>query len=721
MYIASIFINKGESLLKIKTMKNILAKSIENGNVYLIDHTEKVVDIIKKICNSDIVVGAGKLHDIGKIINTTQNFYKTGKKHKFKYTHNIIGWAFINAWINDSNSEAIANLVLWHHPNDNNCEDLSIPEILDEISEEDLNMMKEFVSYQGFKINDVSKEFNTYETKFSKVDNYLRTVLILSDSCVSANISHDNLNKKTTKIDLSDINTHFINSDRTKEQLEIVKSIKDNNTVLIKAPAGYGKTVIGMLWSLRRDKKLIWVCPTNTIAESVYRNIISDMEMMNLKNISVELFLSSERKDYNKIEPEDFNSDIIVTNIDNFIKPTINNSYSKRSMFIYNCDVIFDEVHILNNMSCALYEAFNNIMIKRHSLNDITTLLLTATPTVFMFEKAGGNNIIVLPNMKEHYKPIHDKIYNIEFVSDKELANSIKSLNSNEFVLFSNTVIETQNEYKQYNRDKLISHGRYLDKEKSNKKEQVFKNYGKNTTKKELAVFTNEILTTSCDYSVKNMFIVMPTIVSFYQSLGRINRWGNDNISKIFIIEKNDYLNRTYLDKEFGLQREFVSDFKIWVSKNTNITLEKLYMFYNEFVYKNKRRFEKVAFEYLNESKKHLESIYPKRQKDKSDKKIAGANKLRTTDTNEIYISVIDNITKERITVPFSIRFDKTLTFNENEKTQNNQIKELKKMGIFNKYQKITSDTFYKEAKDYDKPYIVFNYYYCSELGLVKN
>ncbi len=714
-------------------MNDILAKT--TGET-LISHTDKLIDILdyiigkynlQNIKNIEILKKAAKLHDIGKIESGFQKYCKDSKP-KTKYTyHQHYSCAFILDYIDDINIQEIANLVLWHHGNDNNCSKLNFPEILKEVSVEDLEKMKEFSLYYGFTISPKPLE-HTYDRKFSDNNNFLRTLLIFVDAAASANLSFEEIDKliDRTPIQYSDLNQAFINDPRTQNQLDIIKDITDNNTTLIKAPAGFGKTIVGLLWFLKRNKKLLWVCPTNTITEKVYDNILSDLKLIGLNNISVELYLSGERIKATDTNLEDFSSDIVVTNIDNFIKPTIDNSFAKRSLSVYFSDIIFDELHELNKMECALLKAFNSIMDHRHNSINMTTLLLTATPTAFLFGSP-SKPIISLPNINEHYKPVHNGNYEIQFISYNEYKDIIKGIENNNFVVFSNTVKDVQNTYINFDSDKMICHGKYLDEDKEIKKNLVFKNYSKNTTPKDIPLFTNQILTTACDYSVNHMFIINPTIVTFFQALGRVNRWGLfKDVSKIYIIDELDKSNISFLGLEKQMYETFIAEFKRWVLINPTTNLENLYKFYNAFVNNYQREFRDILKRNLKTSNENLEKIYPRRKKNnkKSNKKNAGSTPLRKTDAYEMYISVQlkDGKETDRVILQYALKYDGYEVFQEDTKTFNKQIKLGKEIGYYNKHQKISSSIQMKDiAYNVETPYIVFNYSYDSDIGLKEN
>ena len=710
-------------------LNKLLAKT---SGVSLIQHTTEVFDTMKWILGNyplsyeeqERLLLAAKLHDIGKITSKFQKFLKKGvnlyDNDKIKYNHNIIGWYFIKNYLDHKDKDKIANLVLWHHANYNSCERLNeeISKIRAEISDDDVQLMKAFCDYYLIPLLDSDYDVEiTGDNEFYKVDNLERSILITSDVWASSSQNFKECFIKSI-IDDSQINQDFLLSKRTIEQLNIVQQINEKTTTLIKAPAGFGKTMLGILWTLKRKSKLIWVCPTNVITETVYENILNDLKMLNL-NISVELYLSGERKKANN-SLNDFSSDIVVTNIDNFIKPSVTNSYGSRCLMIYDADVIFDEVHEYDSMDCALFSAFNNIMFKRHNILNTTTLLLTATPTTFRFLANKGKEIDVLPNKHEHYKAIHNEEYQIHFV------DSIPSQQLNgEFVCFNNIVADVQRSYSTYHGDKLICHGRYLDEHKEENKNLVLNNYGKNGQRKPVGVFTNQMLTTACDYSVNKMFIKSPTLQSFFQSVGRLNRWGGMGLSHIYVVMDKSRSDSVFIgsENENKLQTKFIKEFsKEFDGKRTS--LDELYCFYNKFIEANILIFKEISRDKNITSKRMLESIYAKKSKNgKSSLKVSNSNSLRkSTSADEIYIYVRRTNSTDFVTMSINVprAIGNSKLFNEHETTYNEQIKLIKTFDSYNKYKNITPEIIRKEAIYYDSPYPVFNHVYDDKLGLCK-
>mgnify|MGYP005850193847 CR=1 FL=1 len=708
---------------------DIVAKS--NGKK-LIDHTNEVVSNVKKLTTKltidkndiDILVLSAILHDIGKIRNKTQNFFKKNIQDKYTFPHNIIGWYFIIKYVDHKDKNKISNLVLWHHANNNSCEDLQkkLFEIEQEITEDEIALMKEFC--QHYNINTKDDNFNSFQNKtsFYEVDNLYRSILITSDVYASSGGSVDNIFTKKP-MSLFDVDSNFINSDRTKKQLKIINNIVDNSTTLIKAPTGFGKSMMGILWAMSRTKQVVWVCPTNIISESIYDDIINNLKLLKI-NINIELYITGERKKANN-DLDDFSSDIIITNIDNFIKPSVSNEYGSRSLMIYDCDLIFDEVHEYENMRTALFAAYNGIMDKRHNLLNSTTLMLTATEPTFRFKQLGSNkDINILPDKNNHFKAVHQEMYQLFFHNDIP-----KKLMKGEFVSFHHTVEDVQNNYIAYNGQKLISHGRYLENDKLYRKQLVLDNYKKGGKRKKFGVFTNQILTTSCDYSVKKIFIKAPSVKVFQQSIGRLNRWGGMGLCEIHVSIKKSKADGVVIGGETknsveNIYQEFFIKELRGKFENIKFTLDDMYMFLNNFNKKHKKLRDEISRQNNYESQKMLKFVFPKKHKKNNDIKVANSNKLRrSSSSGEMYIMVKCKNSNEWVTLPINVNNKVRIgnKFDENQKTFNKQVKILRKVKGYNKHKKIRASDLKDNSIYYDTPYPVFNYVYDEELGLLKN
>ena len=341
-------------------MKKIYAKSGET--ILLIDHSKNVskvsLSIMDKFPNEvkndlswrKVIEISSLLHDIGK---STSEFQKNLKKgidgySKNKFRHNEIGWAFCYRYLNVSLDilNPILYNIYWHHGISNKMCNDSVNDILKTISEEDINNMKTVLIELLDESYLLSEERDTNELTETKTPRFYyeikeydsnwpaekvmfnRIILIPADQIQSkfeSNVitsTEEYINKiitKSKKIDTSvcpdgyDISRHNTN-------IEIAKSCAQ--TTIINGPGGMGKTDIGIHWNTLSNNPFINVCPMNLISHSVYNNSLSINKNYNLDG-TLQLFLTSEVVKSNVENEVAFSSNINVTNIDNFVRPQV--------------------------------------------------------------------------------------------------------------------------------------------------------------------------------------------------------------------------------------------------------------------------------------------------------------------------------------------------------------------------------------------------------------
>lgn len=708
-------------------MNNFLAKSKEEGGDGIITHTDKVVDNIKKLCNkhritskeTSVLVNSGTLHDIGKLTIGMQKFLTGKAKSKFKYAHNIIGWYFITRYVNLPDVDTVANLVLWHHANLNSCESLAkdLSAIRNVLTDVDIDRMKKMCEHYNIPTFEEESERDFEDNQFYRVDNLLRTILVTSDVCASTN--EDILNLSRHEIQpLSSLKKSFSETDRTKSQLSIVDSIISGTTNSINAPTALGKSIITLLFAMQSDEATLWVCPTNVIALSIYNDVIKALDMMGL-DMTVELYLTGGKTKKSNSGLREFESKLIITNIDSFTKPTITNSFGSKCMMIYESNVVFDESHEYDKMDCALNASYNSIMNFRHNSIGSTTVLLTATPSPPRFLMVGGKQINYLPEQGKYFKAFHDKKYFLNFHDTVPL-----DLMVGEFIYYGHVIDDVQRMYLNHQESKLISHGRYLDDDKEKKKNMVIDNFTKDGPRLNFCVFTNQILSTGCDYSVGLMFIKCPTIRELYQSLGRINRYGKNESSQVHIIlgkSKSESKHIGNADDNI-LQEKFMAELRSKF-EGKGATMDELYNFLSYFEDKHRVLINNISKDNLQTSREMLKRIFPKKyiDKNKNAKVTANGNKIRQSPVADgIYVCAKRKDSDEYITMNYNVNrnIGLTNTFKEDSNTYKNQIKVIKTWADYNKHKKITPENMIKNSIFFDTPYVVFSHKYCDDIGL---
>lgn len=760
-------------------MKKFLAKS---DGTSLIEHSEMVSKVAVMIYETTIkniddktreaIRVSGLLHDIGKC---TEHFQKLLKKQNteetikdcgsYKIRHNEVGWIFLknNFKFNLDIKKEVLDVVYWHHgvSPDNIKSDGFYKERI-EIDNVDVSNMREFLSevmggdflMDGGPQTPIKRpnyfiltddEFND---RFNEKRLLMRSCVISADRIVSSgvckNLNDDELKnfikKYNTVFNNIDINTHTFNStnnERFQKQVDITKQIMGsaNNTHIIKAPGGFGKTITGLLWSLQRNKRLVWVCPRNDIAKSVYKNILNELSgFQNGESIRVELYLTGEIKEQTH-DNDGYESDIIITNIDNFLNPTVDNRYSDRLFTVIESDVIFDEYHELVSDN-ALFSLFVLMMKIRHQQTNSSTLLLSATPGVIEFLWDNSENVtIVLPNKESHFKSQHNKKYKIKVIDSLE-----KESLENSSVLIMNSIANAQKMKKRFNTP-ILYHSNFVKEDRNKIQSSIFEKYDKNSdrVKNKLSVVSTHVLQSSLDISFFNAYESVLSPENTAQRFCRCDRFGDYEGQSTFTIFKNiDSLERGEEKIRDILYRRDLTE--LWFNymkqyDDSEITMDEMFQIYNKYTEKMRPKLEEFARYKFYYGLSKLSEIYPLKFNFKikrSKVKTAGSNKLRNSNGNEIFVIAPYYDDSKKYTDPISVDSygDFHATFNEPygmERKIVNVFKLLEKDKRFdygellkiNKYGNLNIDQIRKYAKKDNTPYVRFDKVYHPEYGFV--
>jgi CRISPR-associated endonuclease/helicase Cas3 len=715
----------------------------------------------------DVIKYSSLLHDIGKLTTNFQEYLKGKRKNTgLKFSHNEIGWAFLSKYLNDDflgvkNREMMLNIVYWHHGINpkNKMGNHTDSEILSSLDEKSINNMLEYLEeckyVDMFQINPnpdfsdahLSPKFYPDDKILNKerpMLNLLRSIVISADRNSSEftdiNMIDDNLidsfMNMSEQIEIK--NTKFDGSERFENQKQIVNSIEEGKTTIIKAPAGFGKTLLGVMWGFKSNKKVIWVLPKNNMSVSVYNSILEEFSNLNTST-SVQLILSGEIKETNDNSLGIYESNIIVTNIDNFLSPNFKNNIMNISSLLFGADVIFDEYHDLIS-DAPYFSLFVEIMKARNIYTNSSTLLLSATPT--NIHKMWEHNLIphsktnILPNKDTHFSPVHNKPYVVKIHNTK--INPEPNTNT---LVIKNTLKSAQEE-KRENDYKLLMHSSFTEEHKDYRYKILMNEYGKKSdvNNEKPNIIGTHVLQASFDISFNHLIEDIISPESTLQRFGRVNRWGELEIATVDIVKdiggsnergeiaiKNIMYNRNLSDMWFDY---LIKNLK---GKET-LTLIDLYNMYNKYYNDNNETLYKHFESQLRESAKLLSKIHPiKTKKDKKDDnvKTAGSNKLRSVNSEIFYIIQHEN-DKDWIG-PFTKQMLKSFDeeFNEDSNVNKRMIKTMVKLrnnndqrfdfnDFIDKKNYITIDSIRRGAIKSNTPYIVYNAYYSDELGILK-
>jgi len=556
----------------------------------------------------DYAKWAGTFHDIGKVLSGFQNFITSSELDEsvtdFPFHHEV-SWAFVALKMSQPHT---LNAIYWHHGRplqDDFGYYTDRDEILQKVSIKDMQRLEKvwLKLSQNFKCGEPLEEcpvpdMFVRDGSGRKLTNaeYLsvRSCVVSADRhishCFESDLSGMNPEKEINIILNGGIKQGSVECpqdydlERFNLQKDCIKNI-DSPTTIIRAPAGFGKTLIGILWGLSRGRQIIWVCPRNIVAESVYENILEELKKFNL-NCSIELYLTGNRISSNISENDgtEFNTDIIVTNIDNILSPMVNNKIGGRLFQVFGSDVILDEFHELVS-DAPMFAALITYMRARHRVaNSCHTLLLSATPTNMHIMWDCDNRITQqLPNETSHYKPVHLIPYEIRISKSAELCRGGT-------LTIHNSIRNAQETYENGNYD-LLLHSKYTREDRRINEEKFKKLFKKGGTGVQDGknVSAAPVVQAAMDISFLDLIESVCSPEATLQRIGRINRWGELTGSRIVFLDIADKSEsaaiKTVYDSD--LRKTWMEYLTASIQGRAFITLSELYDIYNSFYAKH--------------------------------------------------------------------------------------------------------------------------------------
>ncbi len=753
-------------------LKNLVAKKYSNGDVVsLYDHSiavaEKSLELAQKLNFNEEFKGkfekscyiAGLLHDIGKSAPSFQKYINGDDKVKYVY-HNIMGALMLKNYLStDANGDIIKCVIkcaLYHYPfnedygknvNDSDYHDCKkiLAEYADIIKEKYTDFNLSFYDIERFDntVNDIVY----FDAVFGRTitDNMLFysviNVVKYADAMITNIDDISDLIEKGNNVTTNDIVKPASYDDRFNVQFDYAKKLSKLNASVFCGQTGFGKTMMGVLYSIAaNNKKTYWVCPRNSITESVYQGVKNELKQLHLDDkVSVGLLMTNEWKEKNADKP-----DIIVTNIDSFLNPIVKSNESLyRTYDMLFCNCIFDEFHeyVTDSPIMALYE----IVTKSRLLcGNTNSLFLSATPIDNLFPKSFCENFNNTKFIHEDEK-INNRKYRVHFVDHIEDI----VFNDKACLITTNATRTCQDHVSSKIADKTL-HSRFFEKDKDRLFNELLNEYGKRNLNgvKNTRWSTTNIVNTGVDVSFNSLVIVAPSPNSFIQSCGRCNRWDDGKIHDVYFVKldgKDKSETKSLSERGIKWQCELMYDLlKKYFGDGEVVTFKKLYDVNNEFYKEYEGKFTKyygdiLTESYQNMSKRIQYSFDVKKEvSNNKGKKFTCSNALRDNGKkNSFFIKIRKADTGEYIESDLyngdDTVFNFKYAFNEakdRRNFENDIVKTIKKYKVYDKYfkhkkheNKITDklDFFIKSAKCSETPlYIPSIWYYDEKLGVIK-
>lgn len=501
----------------------------------------------------------------------------------------------------------------------------------------------------------------------------------------------------------------------------------DNN--IIKASAGFGKTLIGIRWIMRNKKKTLWVTPRNVIATGTYDSIISELDTMGYSDkISVGLLLQGEYKQGNE------KSDIIVTNIDNFLSMMVKNNMAHNLLKELAGNVIFDEYH---EFLCEqpLFAAFISYAYARTNWTISKSLFLSATAIRFDAYFCWDN-----------INSIHPKAYN----GDMKVKIHINKYNDiNEFKLseankdslvITHTVKQSQQIYRQVSElfsDTSLLHAMFTDTRRKEIEDMLYKTHGKksNVAQRNAVIGTNA-LSTGLNISAHNIydFIINPE-GTIQRGCGRGGRFGEkeyDCVNYHVCILEGDKSSDTFISRTYDKDLYF-KWYKMLEEYNGKIiTKDKIYELYDEFYSNNESLFMEYIYNTFIKSASCLKRFFPyathRKDKSKSDRKKLSKNYSYRGEGNSIYVTARytdnDELVCEPIVIDVTRILEDEIKEMEAQKYHYNEFKKNSEKSfkhIYKGWHACFPEDWFRIALSYDTPLALYFARYNDKIGLIMN
>lgn len=744
------------------------------------------------------IISAAALHDIGKCCGSFQNYVRNDFPYKKIFcnatddgvepliskdiiTHNILSWAFALTETDLNNQPWALSAILYHHVVYGHLSDISARNIMIDLTDDEketffsfLNEINQYLRERfdfSIQLDDSNDGSVTPNSTTLYYDMYInqsrsnvgvqlegntlytvaRSVLIYADRLASSystfadrfanndielinSLLEDDLCSKTIPDD-NYLDWAYKNGnptydiERLKEQNRLMDDIDKCDNNIIKASAGFGKTLIGIRWIMRNKKKTLWVTPRNVIATGTYDSIISELDTMGYSDkISVGLLLQGEYKQGNE------KSDIIVTNIDNFLSMMVKNNMAHNLLKELAGNVIFDEYH---EFLCEqpLFAAFISYAYARTNWTISKSLFLSATAIRFDAYFCWDN-----------INSIHPKAYN----GDMKVKIHINKYNDiNEFKLseankdslvITHTVKQSQQIYRQVSElfsDTSLLHAMFTDTRRKEIEDMLYKTHGKksNVAQRNAVIGTNA-LSTGLNISAHNIydFIINPE-GTIQRGCGRGGRFGEkeyDCVNYHVCILEGDKSSDTFISRTYDKDLYF-KWYKMLEEYNGKIiTKDKIYELYDEFYSNNESLFMEYIYNTFIKSASCLKRFFPyathRKDKSKSDRKKLSKNYSYRGEGNSIYVTARytdnDELVCEPIVIDVTRILEDEIKEMEAQKYHYNEFKKNSEKSfkhIYKGWHACFPEDWFRIALSYDTPLALYFARYNDKIGLIMN
>lgn len=554
-------------------LDNIRAKSINYGNISLLEHTQQVVCAIELFAakfnygfNIDIAKKGAILHDIGKahphfqrkinLINSTT--LEANRKWNFIHRHEISSLAFLSCFPKEEWNFLIDMIVGHHKPILNDPAEKGILDLIEHDRELISNHLLdwEIWSQYGFSI---IKAFNlpVVDISVKQAENNLEYVINYCESkqfgwspwrglLKSADHFASAFMKQTSEklkylFEKPDLNFYVNDSRKSKlYPLSITSSNDIRLHTLVVAPTGSGKTD----FLIRRCKgRIFYTLPYQASINAMYERMRATVP-----NKDIRLLHASSRI----VERDNIEEQILQPLVGSAIKILTPHQlaaivfgtpgYESVMLDLQGTDVILDEIHTYSDFSRAMVTEIVKTLLRLNCCLHIGTATMPSVLYNELVNLLGGKDNVYEVKLNEDVLDSYDrhKIYKIDDESqiDSILRDAFER--KEKVLVIFNTINKAQDAFKKFISDypdipKMLLHSRFRRNDRVLLEKKLKKEYnGDDSNEFERGyspclVVSTQVVEVSLDISFERMITECAPLDSLIQRFGRVHRKRNES------------------------------------------------------------------------------------------------------------------------------------------------------------------------------------------------
>ncbi len=601
---------------------DILAKSINDQNITLAEHTEHVTDAITLFADKfdfdfDIVTAryGAILHDLGKAHPKFQRMIRSDVKRNrfvedYVHRHELSSLAFLPAFSKDKWDDLIEYIVAHHKSIVNDARNRGILDIKtsdrkfisnhledwDDWKKHGLEILKDngvLVSDISYVEAELALEYSiNYCNELGTGISYKRGLLKAADHFASA-FSFRTIDKLSNLFEKPDLSTYINRVPSNLYPLSQINTEIDKPHTLVIAPTGAGKTD----FLLKRTKgRIFYTLPYQASINAMWKRFKDTIpnEDIRLLHATSRVIIGKKEIDEKILQPLVGSSIKVLTphQLAAIIFGT--SGFESVMLDIKGCDVILDEIHTYSEYSRSIVIEIVKSLLRLNCRIHIGTATMPSKLYDELLIILGGKNKVYevsldIEILETYNRHLIDKI-NISSI------NSIiqGSVNDNEKLLvIFNTVKAAQGFFEQIEEDypnlkKMLIHSRYRRKDRAKLEDELksqFNGDEKNQGFNPCIVVSTQVVEVSLDISFDRMITEAAPLDSLIQRFGRVNRKRHNSAldestrvyKTIHIIEPSE---RTLpYDKDIVVRsfEQLPSSFEILEEKNLQDKIDKVY------------------------------------------------------------------------------------------------------------------------------------------------